>query len=128
MKKRIILDLKKSGVSKRTCKTYKVVLPRLSGLVQDSLDLLDTKEARQYVEVFVLDFANAFWQISLAPAERRHVVVPITGNIDDQLRVLEWPTLLDRTFVVTHAVHTGSLHRHVPGCDQTRMPHTAVRR
>ena len=73
-KRRTILDLKKSGVSKRTRKTHRVVLPRLSDPVQDLLDLLATRNAHQSVEVFVLDFSDAFWQIPLAPEERRHFI------------------------------------------------------
>ena len=55
------------GLPKRT-----VVLPRLSDLVQDLLDLLRTRDAHQSVEVLVLDFSDAFSQILLAPAEYFH--------------------------------------------------------
>ena len=73
-KKRLILDLKRSGVSNRTRKTHRITLPRLSDLIQDILQLLATCSAEQKVEVFVLDFANAFWQIPLAKQERRHFI------------------------------------------------------
>ena len=51
-----------------------MVLPRLSDLVHDILSLLSTKSADQEVEVFILDFTDAFWQIPLATEERRHFV------------------------------------------------------
>ena len=73
-KKRMILDLKASGVSKRTKKTHRVVLPRLSDLVQDVLSLLSTKTPEQGFEVFVLDFTDAFWQIPLTSEERKHFI------------------------------------------------------
>ena len=60
VKKRLILDLKRSGISNRTRKTHRVAFPRLSDLIQDMLQLLATRSAEQEVEVFVLDFANAF--------------------------------------------------------------------
>ena len=55
-KKRMILDLK--GVSKRNKKTHRVVLPRLSDLVQDVLSPLSTKTPEEGVEVFILDFTD----------------------------------------------------------------------
>ena len=55
-KKRLILDLTISGISRTSRKTHRVVLPRLSDLVQDLLDFVGTKRAHQSVEVSVLDF------------------------------------------------------------------------
>ena len=53
VKKRLILDLKRSGISNRTRKAHGVTLPRLSDLIQDILQLLATRSAEQGVEVFV---------------------------------------------------------------------------
>ena len=44
MKKKIILDLKKSGVSRRIRKTHRAVLPRFTDAIKDILELLSTKE------------------------------------------------------------------------------------
>ena len=74
VKRRLILDLKRSGISKRTRKTHRVVLPRLSDLVSDVLRLLSTRTENQGVEILVLDFTDAYWQIPLAVQERRHFV------------------------------------------------------
>ena len=68
------MDLKKSGISGRTKKTHRVTLPRLSDVVRDLLTLLSTRNCHQTVEVFVLDFADAYWQIPLEPNERRHFI------------------------------------------------------
>ena len=82
----IILDLKKSGVSKRTRKTHRVVLPRLSDLVHDLLDLLATREPHQSVEVFVLDFTDAFWP-QQSGVILLGLMAKIIGNTGVQLRV-----------------------------------------
>ena len=74
IKRRLILDLNKSGMSRRTRKTHRVVLPRLSDLVNDVLHLLSTRTENQGVEILVLDFTDAYWQIPLAEQERRHFV------------------------------------------------------
>ena len=74
IKKRLVLDLKKSGISRRNKEAHRVVLPRRSDLVQDLLGLAGTQSADQETEVFILDFTDAFWQIPLAPIERRHFI------------------------------------------------------
>ena len=74
IKQRLILDLKKSGISRRTRKTHRVILPRLSDLVQDLLSMIGKQSAEHDTEVFVLDFTDAFWQIPLASCERRHFI------------------------------------------------------
>ena len=40
-KRRLILDLKKSGISARTRRTNRVVLPRATDAVHDSLELME---------------------------------------------------------------------------------------
>ena len=70
----------KSGVSKRTRKTHRVILPRLSDIVQDFLSLLATQSDDSCTEVFVLDFTDAFWQILMAFQERRHLVGTYAGR------------------------------------------------
>ena len=67
IKRRLILDIKRSGISRRTRKTHRGVLPRLSDLV------LSARTKNQGVEILVLDF-NAYWQIPPAVQERRHFV------------------------------------------------------
>ncbi len=73
-KYRLILDLKASGISARTRKTHRVVLPRVADVVRDSLRALSELSEGEDAELFVVDFRNAFWHIPLLPAERRHFV------------------------------------------------------
>ena len=103
----MILDLEASCVSKRSQKTHRVVLPRLSDLVQDVLSQLSTKTPEQGVEVFILDFADAFGQIPLASEERKHFLdVPSRST-----GVSQWTVGLGRAIIVflrcTQAVFSG---------------------
>ena len=69
MKKRVILDCKQSGLSRRTRRKYKVILPKVTDCVRDVLILSTHKERDQAILVFVLDFIDAFWNIPLDPEE-----------------------------------------------------------
>ena len=80
-KRRLILDLKRSGISARTAHTHRVVLPRISDLVRDILLLLADATAEEEVEIFVLDFKDAFWNVPLHPRERRHFVGAAGGRL-----------------------------------------------
>ena len=71
IKKRLILDSKASGVSSEASKLERVLLPRMLDVAMDVLALLATGAE---VELFVLDFADAFWLLPLAPSERKWFV------------------------------------------------------
>jgi len=73
-KKRLIMDLKQSGMSARTRKTHRVVLPRISDAVQDALLLASTAAPSDEFEFLVLDFTDAFWHVPLHPDERRYFI------------------------------------------------------
>ena len=70
-----------SGMSRRTRETRRVVLPRLSDLIQDLLALSGTQSEEQGAEVFVLDFTDAFWLIPLVLSERRHFIGTCNGKL-----------------------------------------------
>ena len=80
-KKRIVLDAKQSKISLSSRKVESVVLPRAMDLIWDILDLLLEAKAlpegflenhnAAEIELFIMDFADAFWQIPLAPDERK---------------------------------------------------------
>ena len=79
IKRRIILDLRQSAVSRCTRKTHRVVLPRGSDAVRDALLRLAARRERLAggcpacdMEYCVFDFVDAFWNIPLRPSERRH--------------------------------------------------------
>ena len=70
-KKRVILDCKQSGLSKRTRRRYKVMLPRVTDAVRDALKLLANRLPLEQLEIFILDFKDAFWSIPLHGGEKR---------------------------------------------------------
>ena len=79
LKKRIILDCKQSGLSKRTRRKYRVILPRIRDAVRDVLILLSSKLPPEMVEMFILDFTNAFWTVPLDLQERKYFVGRVRG-------------------------------------------------
>ena len=89
VRRRTILDLKRSGMTRRTAKTHRVVLPRVSDLITDILKLLCDCPNGEGVEVFNLDFADAFWQIPLRPEERRFFVGRALGKFFAYLRATQ---------------------------------------
>ena len=68
-------------MSRRTRETRRVILHRLSDLIQDLLALSRTQSEEQGAEVFVLDFTDAFWQIPLVLSERRHFIGTYKGKL-----------------------------------------------
>ena len=74
-KKRLILDLKQSGMSaKARKKTHRVVHPRISDVIQDGLSLASGSTTRDDYDFFVLDFTDAFWHVPLHPSERQYFI------------------------------------------------------
>jgi hypothetical protein len=71
VKRRVIVDSKRSGVSPATTKLERIVLPRVLDAVYDALHQM--AEARRrgdtscVTEFFVLDFANAFFVVPFCP-------------------------------------------------------------
>ena len=72
MKRRIICDSKRSGVTAASRKMYKSVLPRQTDLLTDVLTLQAGARDNEHVMLFVLDAEDAYWQIPLSPRERRY--------------------------------------------------------
>ena len=79
VKRRIILDCKQSGLSMKTRRRFRIVLPRLTDAVRDILILMINKLPPESIEEFVLDFTDAFWAIPLAKEERRWFVGRVRG-------------------------------------------------
>lgn len=86
VKKRMILDTKVSGLKSRSAKHQRVLLPRLMDAIMQGLSLQSKCNEDQDMEWFVLDFVEAFWQVPLAPAERRFFCTQLT--IDGTVRYL----------------------------------------
>jgi len=77
IKKRLILDAKVSGVSGAASKLERIILPRLLDVAHNVLHL--QAEGRT-VELFILDFADAFWLLPLAPCERKWFTARLRGK------------------------------------------------
>ena len=78
VKQRIIIDLKRSGVSRSSFEFERVMLPWALDLVWDILDSLvdaDTDEIEGEPTHIILDFMDAFFQVPIRPRERRFAVV-----------------------------------------------------
>ena len=71
IKRRIIMDSKKSSVTEASRKMYRAVLPRATDLVNDILALMATAQSPDEIEIFICDARDAFWQMPLHPDERR---------------------------------------------------------
>ena len=72
IKRRLVMDSRRSGVTGASRKSYRSVLPRQTDLVADVLTLLNRKQAAQHVVMLVCDAEDAFWQIRLHPDERKY--------------------------------------------------------
>ena len=94
MKKRIVLDAKRSGISGSSTKLERVILPRATDPAWDMLDLMSKDGHAAYssdddYEWLVLDFADAFWMIPLLERERRFFVAKFRGRYLVFLRVAQ---------------------------------------
>lgn len=73
-KTRIILDCKRSLVSKAASRTHKSVLPRVSDAIQSTLQMMMDASAEQSITFFITDVEDAFWLLPLRREERRFFV------------------------------------------------------
>jgi hypothetical protein len=91
VKKRIILDVKRSRVKECTRKVHRVPLPRVTDVAFDILDSLAKFgfEPGDGIELLVLDFSDAFWNIPLAAEERRFFVGQLRGKFYVFLRAAQ---------------------------------------
>lgn len=73
-KRRLILDCRRSGISDGSCLRERIVLPRLTDVVNDVIDLFGIldKSTDDEIEIFIIDFTDAFWHIPLKHSERRY--------------------------------------------------------
>ena len=69
VKRRIIVDAKRSQVIAASRKQYKSVLPLQTDLSSDVLALLSLCMEGERIALFVCDAEDAYWQIPLNPAE-----------------------------------------------------------
>ena len=62
-KTRTVLNLKKSGISRRTRLRHKGGLPRATDAISDILTLMDDALPEEVLEQLVMDIVDAFWII-----------------------------------------------------------------
>ena len=72
-KKRVILDTRESLLRWASEKGQRILLPRLLDAVMQILEHIAPPSSDEYfgISEFVLDFAEAFWQVPLHPSERK---------------------------------------------------------
>ena len=72
-KRRLILDCKESGVNKLAKGGGRLLLPRVSDIVDDALYLMSQCNHKdQQIEWMIMDFTDWFYNVPLHPRERRH--------------------------------------------------------
>jgi len=71
VKRRIIMDSRRSSVTEASRKSYRAVLPRATDLISDMLSMIAAAQSPDDVEVFICDAKDAFWQLPLHQQERR---------------------------------------------------------
>ena len=73
LKVRLIHDLKRSGANQLVQTTERIILPRITDVVNDALEIGEDLQPEEDVEAMVLDFADAFKQLTVAPQERKYI-------------------------------------------------------
>ena len=71
VKRRLIMDSKRSNVKEASNKEYRSILPRVHDAGNDIMTLLDSATESEQVQMLVLDATEAFWNIPLRACERR---------------------------------------------------------
>ena len=80
LKKRVIVDSHRSGVSGSTTKPERSVLPRVMDTVDDFMIERQSAAHGASTDFVVLDFTSAFFIIPLAWEERRFFVIRLRGK------------------------------------------------
>ena len=121
--RRLILDLKQSKVTACTRKTHRVVLPRITDAVKDMLEIAVDAEQDEETEWLILDFIEAFWNIPLRHAERKHFVGKAGGRYFVYLRAargsrngpLAWASVISVPLRCTQGIFFGAGRSARPG-------------
>ena len=103
-KTRIILDCKKSQVSRYASRSHKSALPRVTDAVQSAMKLMHSCCAQESVTLFIADVADAFWLIPLHHKERRYFVAKLKEKFYVFLRTAQGSRGAPLTFSVIMAL------------------------
>ena len=79
-KTRIILDCKRSQVSKAAVRTHKSVLPRVSDAIQSTLAMQSDLRRQEQIMFLVADIVDAFWLVPLRKVERKFFCAKLRGG------------------------------------------------
>ena len=83
VKKRLLLDLKASGISSASVKCERVVLPRILDTIFDALELLRVirrrRRAGARLRYLILDFRHAFYHFPVWPGEQRYLTTRVSN-------------------------------------------------
>ena len=103
-KARIILDCKRSGVSKMAKRTHKSVLPRVTDAVLSALDLMASRRPDQELQFFIADIVDAFWLIPLHVSERKFFCAFLRGHYYLFVRTAQGSRMAPLTFASTMSI------------------------
>ena len=70
LKVRLIHDLSRGGVNQQVKLRERVILPSLSDLAKDLIELAGKGDHLEDLEIFIIDFKDAFKQLRVAPEEQ----------------------------------------------------------
>ena len=98
LKRRVIVDSKRSGVSAAARKPERIVLPRIQDLVDNTLKQMivakDRNDDDMTSEWVVIDFSDAFFIVPLAKAERKRASVAAASRSAFKMKKLSLSTRL----------------------------------
>ena len=103
-KSRIILDCKRSLVSKYASRTFKSVLPRISDAVKSAMKLIGSCKDGESATLFIADVSDAFWLIPLHFSERKYFVAKLSDRYYVFLRTAQGSRGAPLSFAVIMAL------------------------
>ena len=81
LKHRMIWDLRRSGVNGVLAQGERIVLPRLSDLMRDVIELAGPGRSGSDIVLLGADISDAFHQVPLNPAERRFTLASVGDRV-----------------------------------------------
>ena len=123
-KTRVVLDQKRSGISKAAKRFERAALPKVLDVVFEALDLCDCDSARDIcdsiLEFFVCDVKDAFFVMPNHPKERKYFVYRFRGKYYVALRSTQGSRVAPLTWSRTAAL-ISRLTQSVTGPNRSRM-------
>ena len=89
VKRRLILDCRVSGVNSKTVQYERIILPLVTDVVFDTLEMLKCSGGAVAPRFLVLDFSDAFFSVPLARAEQKYFCFLFEGRWYVMLRATQ---------------------------------------